>query len=59
MTVLFDTCIVIDVLQKRTPFCDQAMRLLEAVSDRKINGVLTAKSITDIYYLMRKNLHNE
>lgn len=59
MTVLFDTCIVIDVLQKRTPFCDQAMCLLEAVSDRKIKGVLTAKSITDIYYLMRKNLHNE
>ena len=59
MKVVFDTCIVIDVLQRREPFCADAMKLVNAVSDQLITGILTAKSITDIYYLMRKNLHSE
>ena len=59
MKVVFDTCIVIDVLQRREPFCADAMKLVNAVSDQTITGILTAKSITDIYYLMRKNLHSE
>ena len=59
MRVVFDTCIIVDVLQKREPFCADAMKLVNAVSDQDIEGVITAKSITDIYYLMRKNLHSE
>ena len=35
------------------------MKLVNAVSDQDIEGIITAKSITDIYYLMRKNLHSE
>ena len=49
MKVVFDTCIVIDVLQRREPFCADAMKLVNAVSDQTITGILTAKSITDIY----------
>ena len=59
MKVVFDTCVVIDVLQRREPFYIDAMKLINAVSDQTITGILTAKSITDIYYLMRKNLHSE
>lgn len=30
-----------------------------AVSNRKCQGVLTAKSVTDIYYILRRSIQNE
>lgn len=59
MKALVDTCIVIDVLQKREPFCNAAMDIFLAVSNRQFTGVLTAKSITDIHYILHRSLHNE
>ena len=59
MKALIDTCIIVDVLQKREPFYRAAMDIVLAISDRKCLGVLTAKSITDIYYILRRSLHNE
>lgn len=59
MKALIDTCIVIDVLQKREPFCNAAMDIFLAVSNRRFTGVLTAKSITDIHYILHRSLHNE
>ena len=57
-TALFDTCIVMDVLQKREPFFDDAHKLFLAVANRRIKGCLTAKSILDIYYLFHRQSHN-
>lgn len=59
MKVLIDTCIVVDILQKREPFCHAAMEILLSVSNRKCIGILTAKAITDIYYILRRSIHNE
>lgn len=59
MKALIDACIVIDVLQKREPFCNAAMDIFLAVSNRRFIGVLTAKSITDIHYILHRSLHNE
>ncbi len=59
MKVLVDTCVVVDVLQKREPFYKAAMDVVLAVSDRQCQGVLTAKSVTDIYYILRRSIHNE
>ena len=56
-TALFDTCIVMDVLQKREPFFDDAHKLFLAVANRRIKGCLTAKSILDIYYLFHRQSH--
>ena len=58
MKVLFDTCIIIDILQRREPFFDDAVALYRAVYSSKIDGFIAAKSATDIYYLMRRNLHD-
>lgn len=58
MTALFDTCIVLDVLQKREPFFDDAHKLFLAVANRRIKGCLTAESILDIYYLFHRQSHN-
>lgn len=59
MKVVIDTCIVIDVLQNREPFFEKSLSVLHSVSGGDRIGVLTAKSITDIYYLLRKSLHND
>ena len=59
MTAVIDTCVVIDFLQKREPFSQIAYDVFIAVSDKRCRGVLTAKSVLDVYYLIRKNLHDE
>ena len=59
MKALIDTCIIIDILQQRDPFCHAANDILHAVSDNKLTGVLTAKSLTDIHYIIRRSIHNE
>ena len=59
MKALIDTCVIVDILQKRDPFYPAAMEILLAVSNKKCTGILTAKSITDIYYILRRSIHNE
>lgn len=59
MKALIDTCVIVDVLQKRDPFYQTAMDIVMAVSNRQCLGILTAKSITDIYYILRRSIHNE
>ena len=59
MKALIDTCVIVDILQKRDLFYPAAMEILLAVSNKKCTGILTAKSITDIYYILRRSIHNE
>lgn len=59
MKAVVDTCIVIDVLQNREPFFENSLSVLHSVSDKDCDGFLTAKSITDIFYIIRKSLHND
>ena len=59
MKTLIDTCVIVDILQKRDPFYPAAMEILLAVSNKKCTGILTAKSIKDIYYILRRSIHNE
>lgn len=59
MKVLIDTCVIIDALQNREPFADEAKEILRDVASKKINGFITAKSLTDIHYLYRKYVNNE
>lgn len=59
MKAVVDTCIIVDVLQKREPFYKAAMDIVLAVSNKECFGILTAKSITDIYYILRRSIHDE
>ena len=59
MKVLIDTCVVIDVLQDREPFSADAKKLFLAVANEKCEGMLTAKTTTDIYYLMHRHTHSD
>ncbi len=59
MKVLLDTCIVIDVLQSRVPFAESGQEIFLLAATEQIEGCLTANSMTDIYYLTRRQTHEE
>lgn len=53
MRVLIDTNIVLDFLQEREPFVDNAARLFNRVDAGDIEGFIAATTITNIYYIIR------
>ncbi len=58
MKALLDTCIIIDVLQKREPFSLDGEKIFIYAANNLFNGCITAKSVTDIYYLLHKTTHD-
>jgi predicted nucleic acid-binding protein len=52
---LIDTNVVLDALAAREPFRADAERIFMMAAEEKFQGFVTASSITDIYYLVRKN----
>ena len=54
MRALLDTCVIIDALQSRAPFAEDAEKLFLLAANEQFIGCISAKSATDIYYLMHK-----
>lgn len=54
MRILFDTNIILDVLQAREPHARAATALLDAVARKELTGLLGATSVTTLFYLMSK-----
>ncbi|WP_324704288.1 PIN domain-containing protein [Lyngbya sp. CCY1209] len=54
MRVLIDTNVVLDFLQEREPFLDNAARLFERIDAGEIEGLIAATTITNIYYIIRR-----
>lgn len=59
MKVLIDTCIVMDFLQNREPFAENAYTIFKATAKGQFSGCITAKSATDIYYLTHRCTHSD
>lgn len=59
MRILVDTCVVIDVLQARNPFNESAEKIFLGIANNHYEGYITAKSVTDIYYLIHRYTHND
>lgn len=59
MRALIDTCIIVDALQNREPFCADARNIFLAVANTRFVGFITAKSVTDIYYLTHRYTHSD
>lgn len=55
MRVLVDTNIILDNLLERVPFFRDAKTLLQTIKYRQIQGYITATTLTDIFYIARKN----
>ena len=59
MRALIDTCIIVDALQSRQPFCAEAQEIFLAAANKRFSGFITAKSATDIYYITHRYTHND
>ena len=55
MRALIDTNVVIDFLQERQPFVEDASRLFERVDNGEVKGFIAATTITNIYYIVRQS----
>ena len=59
MRVLVDTCVIIDALQSRIPFAEAAQKIFIYSANEQFEGFITAKSVTDIYYLTHRLTHDD
>ena len=59
MKAVIDTCVIVDALQSREPFCEDAQTIFLLCANRRFDGLLTAKAVTDIYYLMHRHTHSD
>ena len=54
-SVLFDTNVIIDFLERRGGFADASERLFTMCADGVISGFIAAQSVSDIFYILRKD----
>jgi len=54
MRILIDTNVVLDFLQNRELFVENAARLFERIDAGEIEGFIAATTITNIYYIVRR-----
>ena len=59
MKVFIDTNLVLDVLAEKKPFYETSARIWELVEKRDLTGYLSATTITDVFYILRKQLGSE
>ncbi len=57
--VLFDTNIILDIALKRTPYYADARSLFKLIDERAIAGSISATTVTDIYYVAKKESGHE
>ncbi len=58
MKIMCDTNIILDVLLERQPFVEDSCRVLKLCEEHRLDGFVSASSVTDIYYLVRKYTHS-
>ena len=58
-SVLFDTNIILDIALKREPHFGYATKLFSLIDRKEIIGHVTATTITDIYYIAKKEKGHE
>lgn len=54
MLILFDTNIILDILEKRQPFYEASKSVLEACISNDMQGCIALHSVSNIYYILRK-----
>ena len=59
MKVLIDTNIIWDLALIRIPFYDEADEIFSLIEKDKIQGFVSATTVTDIYYILRKQKGKE
>jgi hypothetical protein len=57
MNALIDTNVILDALMSRAPFHESSEQIFMLAAQDKLEANITASSVTDIYYLLHKHLH--
>ena len=58
MKIVVDTNVIIDALTSREPWNESAEKIFLMAANRTVDMYITASAATDIYYLIRKHLHD-
>ena len=58
MKIMCDTNIILDVLLERQSFVEDSCKVLSLCEEHRLEGFVSASSVTDIYYLVRKYTHS-
>ena len=58
MRIAFDTNVLLDAIANRADH-EAAQSLIMAVAEEKVSGVISANSVTDIYYIAKKLVGDE
>lgn len=59
MKAFIDTNLVLDVLAKREPFFEDSKKVWELIEKEVFAGFVSATSLTDIFYILKKHLGRE
>ncbi len=59
MKIVIDDNVILDIFQNREPFVQFSSKVLRLVETKQIKGYVTANSITDIYYVIRRSLKDK
>ena len=54
MKIFLDTNVILDVLTKREPFYIDSSKVLTLVNEKIVSGYISAITINNIYYILRK-----
>ncbi|MBF0243566.1 MAG: PIN domain-containing protein [Desulfamplus sp.] len=54
MKLLIDTNVILDILLERKPFVEDAAMLFKIAQKKKFTLFITSTTVTDIYYIARK-----
>lgn len=57
MRLLLDTNIILDFYEEREPFLDAAEQILRECAEGSHTGLVSASSMTDIYFLLSRSLN--
>ena len=58
MKAIIDTCVILDYLQNREPFFDDALNIAIGRAKRQYEAYITASSLTDLYYIVHRHTHS-
>ena len=58
MKVLVDTNVIIDILEHREPFFADSYRIIQLGLQGKLDTVMSAGAVTDVYYIISRSLRD-
>ena len=55
MKILIDTNIILDLIQSREPFSENASKIINSYVKKENEGYISAHSLSDIFFILRKD----